>query len=183
MMKNDIYNYDFLSVRLKKSNALEITEYYEKFLWEQIEQIDDKLYEDIVHVSFKRNHHIPNKDEVQFLQVDLENEINQIAKMKKNTHNRSTVFGISFGISSTLFMGVGILLALYFNNFYVIILGIFVALINATFLVLLGLKLKKIYQQETERYSIEHNESVKRIASIIGKLEDLIGSKKYEQSD
>lgn len=110
MKKSDIdyKNYDRLDIYAKKEKVDGITKCYESFSWKLVETEQNKKYADTVELTFTRPHKIPNKDDLLYSQIDMENTLNDLGKLKRNKHARSTALGLFMGILSAILLGVGI---------------------------------------------------------------------------
>ena len=75
-MKKEI-EYDELRLYVKKTKKDEIVNHYKVFGWNLVSINENKRYEDIVDLEFKRPHKIKEKDELQLLQVYMEENVNQ----------------------------------------------------------------------------------------------------------
>jgi Flp pilus assembly protein TadB len=89
--KKDYWQYDYIDLTSKIKSADELSKSYAVFGWEEIERYADKLYVDVVHLSFRRPHKIQNKDDLQYLQVTYERLFNERAVYEYKKHERSSL--------------------------------------------------------------------------------------------
>lgn len=81
MIKNPDYDkYDYFVATIKTDRLEQITSYYKMFKWTMLESHDDRRYGDIEHITFYRQNKLANKDRLQYLQVCMEAELNNIGK-------------------------------------------------------------------------------------------------------
>ena len=97
-MNKDIFNYDYLTISVKKSNLDEVMDCYSAFGWSVDNSSPDKRYENITELNLSRPHQIENKDELQFLQIGLESALYKKGKLIKNKHQKSTILGVTLGV-------------------------------------------------------------------------------------
>ena len=88
-MTGDYNEYDHLRLTVKKDKVNEVVSAYNAFLFEEVERGEDKRYSDVFHLDLKRPHKIPNKDKLQYLQVQYEWAINKRAKAENEKHYKS----------------------------------------------------------------------------------------------
>lgn len=143
-------NKDWIKLSTKKNKQQEVEKYYAGFGWNKVEEQSDKIYEDIVHLTFNRNHKIKNKDELQLLQVKLNNSLNKIAKYEKYKNIKSKCLSLTINIICAILIIWGIIIPL--KNLSVIniiissilvILGLFGFIING--IIIEKLRKKELY--------------------------------------
>lgn len=118
--KIDYHAYDRLAVTIKTEKEDEMLKRYRSFGWEEIDRSEDDRYDDIEHITFIRPHAVAHKDELQYLQVNMETEANNNFLFEK----RKTAKTISLGT-------VAIML-----GFIVFCCGIFLSVNSANYLAL-----------------------------------------------
>lgn len=92
MVKKDIENFDYQTVLVKTDCIDEVVENYACFGWKVVDKNPHTQYENIVEVTFERDHFVKNKDDLQYLQVNYEVDINRRGKLEKFKHLKSTIF-------------------------------------------------------------------------------------------
>ncbi len=92
MIKKDIENFDYQTVLVKTDCIDEVVANYACFGWKVINKTPHTHYENIVEVAFERDHFVANKDDLQYLQVNYEADINKRGKLEKFKHLKSTIF-------------------------------------------------------------------------------------------
>lgn len=180
MMKtNDYKNYDKLTLYVKKEKVKEVIRLYKGFNWQVETNVDNAKYEDLVDLTFAREHKIENKDELQLLQVYMEEKLNEVGKLQKNKHQKSLVFGLCFGVIGLVLAVFGLLFCLniILNNCYA--LAISMIFIGLNFIVICGLfvpkivKKEKIYfKQNNKSLQMEINDIWEKALSLTGGVND-----------
>ena len=167
-MKNiDYQNYDYLDIIVKIENKNEIVSSYSSFLWEKIDEKEDKRYNDVVHLSFRRPHNLQNKDRLQLLQVYYESALNSKSDLKTKKHSKSTGDICALAtILAILLFGVGVFI--YLNKtLFSIILGAVIVI----FLLGAGIyftdKIKKVFIKENKAFSQKTSQIQDEIANIL----------------
>lgn len=94
MVKN-YKEFDYQTIVVKTEKKEQLIDNYSSFGWTKIEEKPHKQFDNLVEITFSRPHIIENKDELQFLQVNLEYEVNREAKLIKNKHSKSLIFALS----------------------------------------------------------------------------------------
>lgn len=179
-MINDYQNYDYLDIIVKKDSADEIALWYGRLLWSEYQRKEDKLYNDIVHVSFSRPHKIPNKDRLQLLQVYYENILNEKAYKSKDKHAKSEALIVTTVVLSiVLVLGLGALVFWVKNLFAYLGAGLLFGLLCVG--VACSFKaIKKLRKKENlnfEKLCAKYNDEIDKIMDEIsilteGKLDE-----------
>lgn len=105
-------NFDRLDIYAKKDKKRRIIQCYQSFSWKLVHRQESKRYADTEELTFIRPHKIKNKDFLQYNQIEMENILNDIGKLGKNKHARSTIFGLCFGLLFAGILALGIFLIL-----------------------------------------------------------------------
>lgn len=172
----DYKNYDYISVSVKEKQAEELEKTYAAFLWERVSREEHKRYSDIENFVFRRPHKIKNKDELQFLQVAAEEELNARDKLERNKHARSTAFGLVFGMLGVLFIVIGallILLAAELGKVAPTVGGIIAAIAGVAVCACTAVVSIKLFKRENSEYEIKNENSLKVSREILEKAERL----------
>ena len=173
----DHENYEYIDIIVKKDNADEVVASYGEFLWKEISRKEDKIYSDVLHVSFYRAHNIQNKDRLQLLQVYYEFALNERAEAFEKKHHKSKA-GICnlIVLSACLLVGIWWLI-FYMKNIFAFVGGICFSLIIVLFALLFGRKLKKLHKEENQRFAIKDQEQKTKIEQIIKQVKTLTNAK------
>ena len=152
MKEKDIQNFDYLDIIVKKISEDEIVDAYSAFLWEKIDKKEDKRYNDVVHLSFRRPHKIQNKDRLQLLEVYYESalELRVDIEIKKHSKSKMNLANLIF-LSAILLFGVGVFICLN-KTLLSIILGSVFALSVLGVAIFLASKIKKLFIKENDIY-------------------------------
>ena len=96
-VEKDYWNYDYITLTVKRKNIDEVIRSYGAFLWKEIARKEDRQYYDILHVMLKRPHKIKDKDRLQLLQVKYEAMLNKRAYLdnKKYTKSQAVSFTLA----------------------------------------------------------------------------------------
>lgn len=168
----DINEYDTIRVFVKEKQADELADVYAAFLWEATEKKEHSRYDDVVDFSFRRPHKIENKDELQFLQVAAEHELDVRDKLDKNKHALSTSLGIFLGLlgGALVFFG----LFLLFRGAEAT-LPCFLLVLGAAIFICAAIAVRKIVLRENKRYFEKKSESVNRSKDVLFLAKRLTG--------
>lgn len=86
------YNeYDQITVTTKTEKAEKIVGDYACFGWEKIDEVYDKVYSNVVHLTFMRAHRLKEKDELLYLQVCYEEKLNAVSDLERSKNAFSSV--------------------------------------------------------------------------------------------
>ncbi len=167
MEKRDYKNFDYLDVIVKKQNEQEIVDGYLSFLWQKFDAKEDKRYNDIVHLSFKRDIVVPNKDRLQLLQVYYETALNKRAEIEFNKHSKSIVAicNLAFFSLAGLFL-VGVFIY-FLKSLISVAIGGVVALFILAMDIFLASKIKKNFLSENISYQTKISQVENDINQIL----------------
>jgi len=98
MVEKNYNQNDYQTMVIQKEKADELIKNYESFGWFPIAINQSSQYENLVEVEFCRNHFIKNKDELQFLQVNMEHDINAKGKLERTKHSKTLIWSLSMGM-------------------------------------------------------------------------------------
>lgn len=99
----DFNNYDRLTIIAKKAVYPEVLSSYAVFGWKEKNKKDDVSRGDIVHVEMLREHKIKNKDELQYLQVCFESELDKLSDAYTYKNAKSKAIAITVSSCAVLF--------------------------------------------------------------------------------
>lgn len=177
-MKLDNYNdFDKITIYAKRDKKDAIIKSYNLFQWELVEELDNRRYEDIVDLSFVRPHKLKNKDKLQWLQVCMEEKINEKAKLEKNKNAFSTSFGILFGLIGLSSLTLGFLGLFKVLKDYTLVKNIVLLVVGSISSALCAVFVPIIYKKEKTIFNQRNKELDNRISEICQKTFDLIGDK------
>ena len=172
-MINDYTNYDNLKLYVKKNKLQEIIKYYQVFGWELVGQNENNQYEDIIDLTFTRLHKIDNKDELQLQQIYMEERLNEIGRLDKIKHAKTTSFGLCFGLIAIALMFFSIMLSIKVDILWVIIYGS-VMFFAGIVLIIFEMKLLiKMYNHENIIYKQKKEELEFQISIILNRVKNL----------
>jgi len=175
--EKDYSNFDYLSLTVKKESAEEVIASYGAFCWQETERKEDKQYHDVLHLTFKREHKINNKDRLQYLQVAFEALINERSQLKSRKHNKSNaVISTAGALFGCVLVGI-IALVLYINSTLAIVLGSVMVAFEAA-LALAGIfTFRRLRKKERKVYSDRKEKLDKEINSMLAEAICLTGEK------
>lgn len=176
-INKDYWDYDSLSLSVKSENVEDIVSSYGVFGWTEKERKADKQYSDIVNVDFVRNHNIPNKNKLQYLQVVFESLVNKHALLFSRRHYVSqAVLSVCIFTSVLLFViSFGLVFLLNILPFYVLAGLVFI--LDCAFTVTYIVKLRKLRVSESEKFEIKSKEIDGEIGKILASAVCLTGDK------
>lgn len=175
--ERDIINFDYLTVIIKKEKQAEVLENYACFGWELVNTKDINS-ENVYEIDLKRPHKLNNKDELQYLQVNMESELNKLGKLETDKHSKSTIIGIItgiIGIGMTIF---GILMAIKnYLEVNLLVGGIMLCVTGLTLLIVMTFLIIKISKREIEVFDIKFQKSQKAVEDYCKIAKELLGGK------
>lgn len=173
----DYKNYDALRVSVKERHVDELISAYRAFGWAPTEMKGDEVYDDVIDMSFVRPHNVENKDDLQYLQVCAEMEINKRDKLSRKKHSRSSSVGLVLGISGVALIVFGIYLALVGSALYVVS-GAALGVLGCVACVFCPILTKKFVREEKIEFARRYKESLKKSEEILKKAAELNGGAK-----
>ena len=179
-MKNN-NEFDYLTIYAKKEKANEIISHYSAFGYTKIDVKENNRYEDLIDITFSRPHKIKNKDELQLNQVYIEEKINELARIEKHKHSKTTSIGLSLGTLCISLITLGILSIVNIINTIPLVFAITFIAFGIVLLILELIFLHKIYKNENLFYKTNSEKLLTEIAEIIKTAHSLIGEN-YEKN-
>lgn len=173
-MKTNNY-IDTLTIYAKKNISNELISRYEVFGWKISSLKENEQYEDIVDITFTRDHSISNKDELQLLQVHMEEKLNTQAKLEKYKHSRLISLALCFGIIGLYALVIGLLMAFHVFPHVGIIAGAISMFIGFSLFLFGFITLPRVYKLEKEYYDKESKKLKIEIENITKKAKSLSG--------
>lgn len=174
-MKEEIFNYDNLTLYVKKNKVEEIVQHYKIFGWQLVKSVENDRYEDLVDLTFVRPHKIVNKDDLQLYQVYMEEKLNEAAKTQRRRHLCSTLFAFNVGLIglTLIILGIITLTTLTILN---VAGGIVFVCLGTMFFLVEALILPKIVKKENKKYAKKKQSLDEEIDSICEKVVILRGA-------
>lgn len=165
----DYNKYDILDIYAKEEKVETITKCYESFCWELIEKKENSKYADTVELTFIRPHKIPQKDYLQYTQIEMENTLNAIGKLDRTKYAKSTCISLILGLLSTLLLSIGI--RSFFLN--LIIKGVILTIIGIIGCLTTTIGAIKLHRLDETRFKLESerlNSTLKDICQNVNKV-------------
>lgn len=172
---------DTISVKSKRSASEHIIGCYSDFGWTLEKKEDDKLYDNIIHLTFTRPHFIENRDELQLLQVRLEIAYNAMGTLSAKIPRRASLFGILFGLLALCYTALGVLMFVLVAGTLPVIFGVLSCAVAIVFGVSGAVVVRKTYKRDSGKYRLLIEEQVKRIEELCISARALRGE--YGQKD
>ena len=170
----DLFENDLITVTGKRQASAHIIKRYGDFGWKLTECKDDKLYADIVHISFTRPHSIQNKDELQLLQVRLEIAYNNTGRLARKVNNRAALlFSLAFLLTAAYVVG-GVFMILN-GGLLPIIFGSIACALGAVFATVGGIFADRVHRKDKVKYSRLIENEVQKIEDLCSKARALRG--------
>ena len=166
---------DTISIKSKRRAAEHIIERYGDFGWSLTERNDDKLYENIVHLTFTRPHTIENRDELQLLQVRLEIAYNDMGRFSAKIPVRATLAGILLGLLALGLIAGGILLLLLLEGTMSLIFCTLLCVMAAAVAILCVILARTALKRDRVKYSCLIEEQVQKIEELCKRARALRG--------
>lgn len=173
----DYWKYDYISITVKKENAEEIIHSYGVFGYHEIEREEDKFYHDLFHCTLKRSHYLPNKDRLQFLQVQYEGLMNERARLIYRKRYKSRVYLLTALFGSILALVSGIVTSIICSSIIGTILGVVLSVASLPALIISSKKYYSIRKIETENFNNKLREIENQLSAVLNEAEELLGGK------
>lgn len=165
---------DFLDLYVKKEKSQEIVRRYRIFGWQLEKASENNLYEDLVDLTFSRPHNIPNKDELQLVQVYMEEKVNEIAKEEHHKHSKSIALGLSCGVLGLVLIALGLLFC-----FNILPLGLVAGILFSSFgcalWILGGIFIPMLVRRERKMFEKSHSIKLRELEEICEHARSLSG--------
>ena len=175
MNEKNYRDYDYQAVVVKKDAENEVVSNYENFGWNVVKKSQHPRYENLIEVEMKRRHFIQNKDDLQFLQVNMENDIVVRGRLKKTKHSKSVITAITLSIIGGLMIVCCLLMI--FNVLPNLNIALSIAFGVAGFIVLLAVPFLsyKIVKKENKIFNEREEELSKSIKNYVNEAIKLLG--------
>lgn len=174
MEKIDFNNFDKLNLFVKKSKHQDVVKSYTALGWELIEEKENNRYEDIIDLTFLRPHKLQNKDELQIMQVYMEDNLNEIAKLERNKHSKTTGLGLFLGSVALLLFCWALYLII---KPQLLVIGIILIAVSIILFVLEIIFLPKLFKKEKLSFNTKFTQLNSQIEEICKKANLLLGGK------
>lgn len=171
----DYSNYDYITLTVKKDKAEEVITSYGAFRWEEMNRVSDKVYGDIIHVTFKRVHNIHDKDVLQYLQVLYESRLNEWSLLDNRKHYKSSIISSVIGLFIVLLFSFSLVLIFPLKNLTCCILGSALLCGCAIMSVIFIKIIKKLRNKEKSIFDFKINKINAEINDILSKSKELTG--------
>ena len=181
MMKNNIKDYDNLTIYVKRGKLDEIVSRYNLFGWTLAKELENDRYEDIVDLTFTRPHKIKDKDELQLLQVYMEEKMNKLGKAEKFKHSFSTILALCLGVLGLALMVLGGLSCLNLISLFGLIGGAIAVSLGGLFIILTSIFIPKLVKKENVKFYHIRKELENQINEICKRTSSLTGEKNEQE--
>ena len=171
----NIFEEDTISVKSKKQAAEHIVRRYGDFGWKLTEKNDDRLYEDVTHMTFTRPHFLENRDKLQLLQVRLEIAYNNMGKLSSKSRVRASLFSSLFALLCVSCVAGGLVLILLLDGLLPIIFGSLFCVVGLAVCVLGGIFSHRIYRKDKKKYGLLIQEQLETIDGLCRQARSLRG--------
>lgn len=178
MEKIDFNNFDTLNLFVKKTKKQDVIHNYTKLGWKLLKEKENSKYEDIVDLAFVRPHFLQNKDQLQLMQVYLEDNLNEIAKLERNKYSKTTGLGLFLGSVALLLFCWALYLIIKPQS---LLLGIFLIAISIILFVLEIIILPKILKKEKLSFDTKITQLNCQIEDNCKKANILLGGKNEQK--
>ncbi len=175
--EKDYWNYDYIDLSVKTDSADEVVSSYNTFGWQETDRFADKQYKDVLHLSFKRERKITDKDRLQYLQVSYEMLLNKRNTREYKMHDKSSLV---LTLLCVLIVGVLISGCLILSRFNSLISNVVSSalIIVGTVGGLLAIKLnRKMRKQEKAKYLNYARKINGQISDVLLKVRAIRGNK------
>lgn len=171
----DYSNYDYITLTVKKDKAEEVITSYGAFRWEEINRVSDKVYGDIIHVTFKRVHNIHDKDALQYLQVLYESRLNERSLLDNRKHHKSSIISSVIGLFTMLLFCLSLSLIFFVENLIACIFSGALLLLCSIITVFFVKFIRRLRNKEKSIFDFKINKINAEINDILSKSKELTG--------
>lgn len=171
----NLFENDTILIKSKRQAAEHIIERYGDFGWTLTERKDDKVYENIVHLTFSRPHFLENKDELQLLQVKLEIAYNTMGRLSSKIPVRATLAGIFSGLLALGLAVGGVLLILFLEGLLSTVLGAILCAVAVAVVIFCVILARTFHKRDKEKYSRLIEGQVQKIDELCKRARSLRG--------
>ena len=170
MKERDYKNFDHVNLTVKKENVEEVSQAYSEFLWQEVYRREDRRFNDVLNLCFKREHKVKNKDKLQLYQVHYESLINERAGLIENKHNKAGAMISNVAILGALALFLGIMLLVFGKSLPYLICGGVLLFITAILLPFFIVKCRNLFRKENRVFEQNFNENKKKITELLSKV-------------
>lgn len=179
-MNNNLMETDTLSLFVKKERKESVIKSYECFGWEVAVEQQSARYENVLEIKFIRPHFIKNKDDLQFMQVNMERDLNNIGKLDKQKHQKSTIISLTLIPLWLIVIALNVLAIIKLNGAMQIITGVVLSLISIFLVVNIPILLIKTIKKEKLRYREKYKELKDSVKELCERAQVLLGGNEDE---
>ena len=149
--KNNI-EVDRLILYVKLSKVDEIVERYKLLGWNLVEKAENRLFEDLLDLTFERNHKIENKDDLQLMQIYMEDKLNAIGKVERRRHAKSTSLSLILGPLALVAILTGLIVIFQVSTAFVWTIASILFSLALVCVVLLAVLLPRLIKKENKTF-------------------------------
>ena len=157
-------DWDRFTVHIKKEVVEELKNSYAAFGWNLVQEQEHPQYSDTKVLYFTRPHFLMHKDALQFLQASFEIAFNQTGKLEDKKKERSTIVGITGGLSAAFLIGIGIWLISLKE--WAVVIGFVLVLIGLIGAIVIGFCILKMYRLDCKTYTKQIEDEKKEMERI-----------------
>jgi len=175
MKRNKFKDVDRLILYVKLNKVDKIVEHYKLLGWELVEKAENNKYEDLIDLTFERDHKIENKDELQLLQVYMEDKLNDIGKTERRKHAKSTAMSLVLGPLTLAAILCGLILifemkgvAVWVSAAVLFVFALINIILMAVFLPITIRREKNLFQERTVMLEAELDKICKQAKILLG---------------
>ena len=170
-----IFEDDKVTIKSKRQAAEHIIGRYGDLGWTLEERADDKIYENIVHLTFTRPHFIENRDELQLLQVRLDIAYNAMGRYSAKIPARASLLGSILGLLAMGFISGGVLVIVLLGGLLTVISGALMCAAGVGSGILSVVLSARIHKKDRAKYSALIEDEVKKIDGLCSTARALRG--------
>lgn len=178
MMEKNHNEFDYQVIVAKKEKADELIKNYECFGWVAIDSNQHAQFENLVEIEFSRPHKIQNKDNLQFMQVNMEHYINQKGRLERKKHSKSLIWGLSSGIIAIFLIIFAVFSPIKVGGNVGITLCVVYAFLAFSILTLCGIGIAKLAKIEHFKFEKESKNCDNLISKICKQAKTFLGGEK-----
>lgn len=177
-MEKNHNEFDYQVIVAKKEKAGELIKNYGCFGWVAINSNQHAQFENLVEIEFSRPHKIQNKDNLQFMQVNMEHYINHKGRLEQKKHSKSLMLGMSTSIIAVFLIIFAVFSPIKVAGNLGIALCVLYAFLAISILTLCGIGIAKLTKIENFKFEKESKNCDNLISKICKQAKSLLGGEK-----
>lgn len=186
-MESKYVQYEYLSINVKSKKEPMYIDIYESFGWNLITAtalVDVEDYyinhtnisdEKMINIKFKRDRKINNKEKLNSLQRECEENLKKINNLEKEPFSKGTANALTFGLLGCVFLAISVFFITGMNSLLGYIIGTPIGIVGIAIWAYAYFKFKSIKEKLEEKNSPVIEEMTEKVYLICSKAHELLG--------